>query len=125
MTDYTTAVLPEGMLENIDRLIELSEKKIAALRDLKKLMLVADMLGVPPKQFTGKVRTAVRFERQYSVMHPWKNHDLVIHVDGKERLVLPLTDVPLDFWPADLRGAYEREQERAARHAKMREERRG
>ena len=96
----------------IDDLIVLLHKKIELMGQLKRALLLADLLGMRPNQITGKLRRGV-YDVDRRTVQRWRGFVLRVTYDGKER-EFPLKDVHLDLWPADLRAEYERHMRRRA-----------
>jgi hypothetical protein len=94
----------------IDDLIVLLHKKIDLMVQLKRALLLADLLGIPPKQITGKLsRGAYELDRR--ITQRWRGYVLRVTYEGETR-EFPLKDVHLDLWPADLRADYQRHKAR-------------
>jgi hypothetical protein len=108
---------PEGMLDNIDRLIELETQKIDLLRQLKRALMLADLIGVPAKEIKGRLGYGVHAYGTPLYARPWRTDELVIRLDGVEVARKKLIDVPLDLWPRDVRDEFERQQKRNVRRA--------
>lgn len=111
-------MIPEGMYENIDEMISLCEKKVALLRDLKKALMLAELIGVPPKEIKGKLGFGVHSYGTPLYARPWKTDDFVIRLDGEEVFRKKLIDVPQDLWPADVLQEYQRHVRRNTKQAK-------
>lgn len=109
-------MIPEGMYGNIDRLIELETRKIDLLRQLKKALMLAEMIGVPPKDIKGKMSCAVTSYGTPLYARPWKTEEFIIHLDGEEVFRKRLVDVPQDLWPADILAEYRRHAKRTQKH---------
>ena len=107
---------PEGMLDNIDRLIELETQKIDLLRQLKRALMLADLIGVPAKEIKGKLGYGVHAYGTPLYARPWRTDELVIRLDGVEMARKKLIDVPHDFWPAEVLAEYKRHVKRNATH---------
>lgn len=110
-------MIPEGMYANIDKLIELETQKIDLLRQLKKALLLAEMIGVAPKDIKGKLSHGITSYGVPLYSRPWKSEEFVVRLDGKEVLRKKLIDVPHDFWPADILTEYKRHVKRNMRKA--------
>lgn len=92
--------------QSIDDLIVLCEKKVALLRDLKKALLLADLIGVPAKEVKGSIRHGV-CDLEHRLTRRWKGMVLRVTYDGVTN-DHPLLDVPHDLWPADVLVEYMR-----------------
>ena len=102
-------MLPEGMIDNIDEMIRLSHQKIETLVKLKKCLLLADLLGVPPKDIKGPLRISVT--KGGSVFKPWVGAVLRVRIgDGPDR-EFPLKDIDRRLWPEDMQRAWGRWQQ--------------
>lgn len=101
-------MIPEGMYANIDEMIALCEKKIDLLRQLKKAFMLAEMIGVPPKDIKGKLSHGVTSYGTPLYARPWKTEEFVVRLDGEEVYRKKLTDVPHDFWPTEVLAEYKR-----------------
>lgn len=107
-------MLPDKLFTNIDELIALSERKVTLLRDLKKALMLAEMIGVPPKDIKGKMRTSITHYGTPLYAKPWRKEEFVVHRDGVEVCRKKLIDVPHEFWPADVLAEYQRHLRRVA-----------
>ena len=104
------------MYENIDKMVDLLHQKIALMLQLKKALLIADLIGVPPKEL-GAVRSSVVDTKVLYLTEsaPWKHKQLVVQRDSGERYTFPLTEVPRYLWPEDVQQAWERMVKRKAK----------
>ncbi len=105
-----------NIVANIDHMVELLHEKIRLLGQLKRVLLIADLLGLPPKEVKGKVGTHVSGTHHGKT--PWGSAEFVIKVDGVPKATFPLLQVPLDLWPDDMRQSYEMNEKRKARHVR-------
>ena len=102
-----------NLLASIERLLELGEKKSAALQQLRRLVLIADMLHLPIAKVEGVVSTYVSEPRTVG-LHRWRGADLVIlHENVEHRF--PLVQAPLELWPPHLRTEYELHKKKSRR----------
>lgn len=84
-------------------LIELEHQKIDTLGQLLKVLLIADLAGVAPKDIEGSVYT--RVSEGHSQLRPWRDAALHIRVNGVEHTI-PMLDVPAELWPSEMRHRY-------------------
>jgi len=97
----------------IDELVVLLRKKIDLMGQLKRALLLADLMGMKPKEMTGKLRHGAYDLERRSVQR-WRGFVLRVTYDGEAR-DFPLKDIHLDLWPADLRAEYERHRAKTRR----------
>ena len=102
---------PPKFYENIDHMCDLLRQQIEQYGKLKRSCRIADLLGVPPKELTGKV-TAGLYPTSNSVFYRWRTMEFIIRREGEEVLRAKLIDIPQDLWPDDVRAEYERHQKR-------------
>jgi len=103
---------PTNIYENINELIELCQHKIETLEQLKRALMLADLMGVKPSQLKEKVST--RVSEGHGSIRPWK--DATLHItrvfsDGSEQKYqfnLIEDNVPIDLWPPHLAADYAR-----------------
>lgn len=93
------------LLSVIDRLLKLGEEKAATLQQLRKLVLIADLLHLPLAKVEGKVSTYTQEPSPRSFLR-WTGAEFVILHNGQEHR-FPLVMVPIDLWPTHLRAEYE------------------
>ena len=115
-------IIPEGMLDKIDKLIELETQKVALLKQLKRALMLAELIGIPPKQIEGSLSAAVSSFGTPLFARPWKTEEFVIRLGGEEVFRKKLIDVPLELWPDDIRTEYLRYQKRNKTPAQRKEE---
>lgn len=101
-------MLPDGLFESLDKVIELKLRQIELLRELKKSYLLANVIGQHPNQIKGRLTTAIHTYGAPIYARPWRVQELVVRLDGEEVARKKLIDVPLDLWPEDVRVEYER-----------------
>jgi hypothetical protein len=99
-------MLPDGMIDNIDEMIRLSHEKIETLVKLKKGLLLADLLGVPPKDIKEPLRVGVI--EGGSVFKPWVGAVLRVRIGDRPAQEFPLKDVDRCLWPEDMQQAWGR-----------------
>ena len=85
------------MIDIIDKAIANCHEKIATLTELKRLLMIADLLGVPPKSIKGTVTTQITDPGNYH--KPWLHATYSIRVEDGEPQVFALKDVPTLLWP--------------------------
>lgn len=110
-------MIPDELITSIDELIDLETKKIELLRQMKRWYMLAKLTGMAPKEIKGGLSCGVHTYGTPLYSRPWKAAELVIRLDGEEVAReevarKKLIDVPLDFWPDDMRIEYERVQRR-------------
>lgn len=81
------------------------ESQLSTTKELLRLLLIADLLGVSMGSLRGGVRTHVEYG--YSARKPWVAANLVIQIDNSTTMV-PMVDVPHELWPQDMLEAYKR-----------------
>ena len=96
--------MSKDIFESIDDMVSLLHKQIATYGQMKRALRLAELAGVPPKEFKGMVSTRV-VEGPYPMSHPWLKATFVLTVDGV-KTEFPLKDVHKDLWPDDIRKAY-------------------
>ena len=100
----TQKSLTHNAADSIDHMVELLHKQIENYRKLQKALLLADLLGVPPKDIKEPLRHSVR--KGDSMFRPWVGAVLSVRVgDGPYEDFL-LTDVDRRLWPEDMQQAY-------------------
>ena len=107
--------IPPEFYENLDRMTQLLVKQISLYRDLRKACRIADLLGIPPKEMTGKITSGVYAPGNSVFQRRWMMEELVIRREGEEVFRARLIDVHQDLWPDDVRAEYERYQKRNRR----------
>jgi hypothetical protein len=104
-------MIPPEFYENIDRLRGLLTKQVELYGEFKRACRIADLLGVPPKELTGKVTMGV-YPTSNSVFYRWRTMEFIVRRDGEEVFRAKLIDVHQDLWPEDVRAEYARHQKR-------------
>ena len=107
--------VPPEFYENIDEMRDLLIKQIKTYGELKRSCRIADLLGVPPKELTGKVTASVHAIGVSTFRRQWNMEELVIRRDGEEVFRAKLIDVHQDLWPDDVRAQYARHVKRNSR----------
>lgn len=105
-------MVPYKVFENMDELIALLHKQIALYGEMKRALMLANLIGVPPRDIKGKMSCVVYTNGAPLYARPWRTQELVVRLDGVEVARKKLIDVPLDLWPDDVRLEYERHQKR-------------
>lgn len=95
-----------------DALIACTEKKIALLKELKYILLIAKLIGRAPQTITEKVRV---YPVWGSGFRPWVGASLHVIVGNEPEQVFPILDVPSELWPAEMRASYEVHKRRTQR----------
>lgn len=109
------------LCDNIDKLITLETEKMSLLGLLKRSLLIADLIGVPPKDLTGVyVQTQYLGHGKPADRLPWRTEDFIVRLDGDEVCRKKLIDVPQDLWPDDVRAEYARYRRRVDRYRRKR-----
>jgi len=96
------------MIDAIDKAIASMHEQIANLIDLKKLFMIADLLGVPPKSIKGRTQTQIT-QTGSGFVHdqaPWLKSTYSIRVEGGEWKDFKLVDVPPLLWPTEWQKRY-------------------
>jgi hypothetical protein len=103
-----TENLIQNACDNIDEQIRLYHEMIAKLGELKRGLLLADLIGRKPSEIKGTLST--RVVNDNTTLRPWKSASFWVREkfpDGSTtETKLPLIEVPLDLWPEDLRDRY-------------------
>lgn len=108
-----------GLLENS---IRLHHECIETMEKMIKMAHIANLLGRPLKEVKGKVSSGVTCYGTSLLARPWIEEYYRVSIDGEEVFKVPLKDVPLALWPADMRAEYERHLRRVAAQKQRREE---
>lgn len=95
----------QGAIDSARELVELEHRKIKLLEELLRLLLIAQLLGVPPKDLNGKVGTRIDDDDMRPIQR-WRGMRLVITRDGVEAVNIPLVKAPHELWPAPVLHAY-------------------
>lgn len=107
--------LPDELFEKMDQLIALQEKQAATMRELKRAYMLANLIGMHPRDIKGGLSTAIYAPGAPAFVKPWLRQEFIVRLDGEEVARKKLTDVPLDLWPDDIRRAYETHQRKTRR----------
>jgi len=114
----------QELLDKLQESIDLHYKQIETMKQMRRLVMLSNIMDMPIKEITGNVSTSVHTYGRPLYSKPWLENELVIKLDGEEVVRKKLATVPLEFWPDNVRQQYERDQKREARAAKLIEERR-
>lgn len=100
--------------ENIDEMVSLCHQKIETLIQLKKAFLLADLLGVPPKDMKQPLTMRVWDTGYISAVDPtpWRKKVLSLRLGDNPWEDFALIDVNRYLWPEDMQKAWERHQKR-------------
>lgn len=88
---------------------QLHEKMAETLRDLRRCIMIADLIDMPVGQIKGKISTGVR---QTGTGHiplysrPWLSSEFIVRIDGEQVFCRPMAEVPVELWPDNLRDEY-------------------
>ena len=96
----------QELLDKLQESIDLHYKQIETMKQMRRLVMLSNIMGMPPKEITGKVSTSVHAYGAPLYARPWRTEELVVRLDGEEVVRKKLIDVPLDLWPEDIRAAY-------------------
>lgn len=107
-------MVPDKVFENMDELIALLHKQVALYGEMKRALMLANLIGIPPKDIKGKMVTTMHSYGAPLYARPWRTQEIVVTLDGVEVARKKLIDVPLDLWPDAVRLEYERVQRRRA-----------
>lgn len=99
---------PSNIYESIDEMVRLCHEKIRLMGELKRALMLADLIGKKPSEIKGTLNT--RVVRGPTTFRPWKNASFWVREkfpDGTQmEMEFPLTEVPLDLWPDDILSPY-------------------
>ena len=98
--------LTQEAADKIDHMIELLHQQIDTYRQLQKGLLLAELLGVPPKEIKEPLRHSIR--KGDRPIRPWAGAILYVRIGDGATYEFKLTDVDRRLWPEDVRQAYER-----------------
>jgi hypothetical protein len=113
-TDKLAEMLPQ-IVENVDKMIELSEKKIETLRELRRTL---DLAHLVPEVMKEKAKTRIIEGDRWSFA-PWRSTKLQVTV-GEAVLEFDLVKdkVPESLWPKDILEQYRRHQARQTKQVR-------
>lgn len=107
----------QELLDKLQESIDLHYKQIETMQQMRRLVMLSNIMDMPIKEITGKVSTSVHTCGRPLYSRPWLENEFVIKLDGEEVVRKKLVTVPLEFWPDDVRAEYERQQKRNMRKA--------
>jgi hypothetical protein len=110
---------PTDVYEALDRSIELHYDMIENMRELKKALRLAELVGRKPGELKWSLST--RWIEGHSSFFPWQGARLHVrenHPDGPIEHEVPILDVHRDLWPEHLRRGYEMDEARKAKRRK-------
>jgi len=96
---------PTNIFESIDEMVSLCQRKIELLKQMKRALRIAELLGVHPRDIGGNVRTST-YATEKNYHFPWKTTVMRVWVDDDPMREFKMTDVHLELWPEDLRLAF-------------------
>lgn len=97
---------PTNLIDNIDEMIRLKHEAIETLTKMKRALLLADLLGVSPKDLKEPVRSTVRSGD--NTFRPWVGAVLSVRVGDGPYEDFKMTDVDRRLWPEDMQKAWDR-----------------
>ena len=100
--------------KSIDEMVDLLRQKIILMHELKRALMLAELLDIPVKDVKGSIRH-VAFDLDYRPVQRWKGMVLRVTYDGTTQ-DFPLAVVPHDFWPAEVLAEYKRHVKRNQKH---------
>jgi hypothetical protein len=96
---------------------------IKTMTEMRRLAMIADVLGKPLKEVKGKVGTRVTENHSSLSKQPWLTEDFIVTVDGVQVYREKLSTVRHELWPAGMHAEYMAHEDRVERR-KERESRR-
>ena len=102
---YENTSQPE-LYENMDELIAACHRQIELLIEMRRALLLADLLGIPPKDLKGVVSTRRVPPTRNFDPKPWKYAALAVKVGDGEWQNFPLHEVNRRLWPDEENRAY-------------------
>jgi len=105
----------QDLLDKQQKSIDLHYKQIETVQQMRRLVMLSNIMDMPIKEITGKVSTSVHSYGRPLYSKPWLENEFVIKLDGEEVVRKKLVTVPTEFWPDDVRAEYERQQKRKGR----------
>lgn len=100
------------LYENMDDLIKVCHRQIELLIEMRKALLLADLLDIPPKDLKAKLSVRVHHSSVTYDLTPWKRAVLSVRVGHGEWQDFPLSDVNRRLWPDDMQQAYDKWQKK-------------
>ena len=102
----------QDLLDKLQESIDLHYRQIETMQQMRRLVMLFNIMDMPIKEITGKVSTSVHDYGRPLYSKPWLENEFVIKLDGEEVVRKKLVTVPLEFWPDNVRAEYERQQKR-------------
>lgn len=112
------------LIELLEQQVENYTKGAQLTLELRKLCLMADFAELPLKDMTGSCSLTLEPPDTSAFSPRFKQHFMVLRIDGKEFIRRPLLDTHHDLWPADTLKKYKAKQ-RAIAARKEREKANG
>ena len=88
---------------------------IKTMTEMRRLAMIADVLGKPLKEVKGKVGTSVTESRSFLNSQPWHTEDFIVTVDGVQVYREKLSTVRHELWPAGMHHEYQKRADRVER----------
>lgn len=96
------------LYDNMDQLIAACHRQVELLIEMRKALLLCDLLGIAPKGFKGKVKVTHHPSPLTYDVTPWKRAVLSVRVDDGEWHDFPMSQVNRRLWPDDMQQAYDK-----------------
>jgi hypothetical protein len=100
------------LYENMDDLIAACHRQIELLIEMRKALLLADLLGIPPKDLKAKLSVKVHHSGVSYDPTPWKRAVLSVRVGDGGWQDFHFADVNRRLWPDDMQQAYDKWQKK-------------
>jgi len=88
---------------------------IKTMTEMRRLAMIADVLGKPLKEVTGTVGTSVTSADRRMFARPWITEDFIVTVDGVQVYREKLSTVRHELWPAGMHDEYQKHADRVER----------
>ena len=102
----------QDLLDKLQESIDLHYKQIETMQQMRRLVMLSNIMDMPIKEITGRVSTSVHAYGRPLYSKPWLEDEFVVKLDGEEVVRKKLVTVPAEFWPGGVRAEYERQQKR-------------
>mgnify|MGYP001154456646 CR=1 FL=1 len=102
----------QDLLDKLQESIDLHYKQIDTMQQMRRLVMLSNIMDMPIKEITGRVSTSVHTYGRPLYSKPWLEDEFVVKLDGEEVVRKKLVTVPAEFWPGGVRAEYERQQKR-------------
>jgi hypothetical protein len=109
----TQKSLTQNAADNIDHMVELLHKQIENYRKLQRGLLLAELIGVAPKDIKEPLRHSV-IEGGH-MPRPWVGSVLRVRIGDGPDQEFPLKDVDRRLWPEAMQQAWGRWQKHLTR----------